>query len=62
MCFRTPVEHRGENLRTIGEFTVRKGERIPFTLTWYPSNERPPRAINAEHALNETAQVLAGLV
>jgi GH15 family glucan-1,4-alpha-glucosidase len=56
LCFRTPVEHRGENLRTLGEFTVRRGERIPFTLTWYPSNERPPRAINAEHALNETVE------
>jgi GH15 family glucan-1,4-alpha-glucosidase len=54
LCFRTPVEHRGENLRTIGEFSVRKGERVPFTLTWYPSNERPPRAIDAEHALQET--------
>jgi GH15 family glucan-1,4-alpha-glucosidase len=54
LCFRTPVEHRGENLRTIGEFTVRKGQRIPFTLTWYPSNERPPRAINAEDALRDT--------
>ncbi len=54
LCFRTPVEHRGENLRTLGEFTVKKGERVPFTLTWYPSNERPPRAIDAEHALNET--------
>ena len=41
-------------MRTIGEFTVREGERIPFTLTWYPSNERPPRAIDAEHALDET--------
>jgi GH15 family glucan-1,4-alpha-glucosidase len=40
LCFRTPVEHRGENLRTLGEFTVRRGERIPFTLTWYPSNDR----------------------
>jgi GH15 family glucan-1,4-alpha-glucosidase len=56
MCFRTPIEHRGENLRTIGEFTVRKGERVPFTLTWYPSNERPPHAINAEHALSETVE------
>jgi GH15 family glucan-1,4-alpha-glucosidase len=54
LCFRTAVEHRGENLRTIGEFTVRKGERIPFTLTWYPSNTRPPRPIDAEHALSET--------
>jgi len=34
LCFRTPVEHRGENLRTLGEFTVKRGERVPFTLTW----------------------------
>jgi len=54
LCFRTPVEHRGENLRTIGEFTVREGDRVPFTLTWYPSNEDPPDRINAEHALSET--------
>ena len=54
LCFRTPVENRGENLRTIGEFTVRKGERVPFVLTWYPSNQRPPKAIDAEQALRET--------
>jgi GH15 family glucan-1,4-alpha-glucosidase len=54
LCFRTAVENRGENLRTIGEFTVRKGDRVPFVLTWYPSNERPPRAINAEDALQDT--------
>ena len=56
LCFRTPVEHRGENMRTIGEFTVQEGERVPFTLTWYPSNERPPDAINAEHALEDTME------
>ena len=54
LSFRTPVEHRGENMRTIGEFTVREGERVPFTLTWYPSNERPPDAIDAEDALQDT--------
>ena len=58
LCFRTPVEHRGENLRTIGEFTVRKGERVPFTLTWYPSNEEPPDRIHAEHALRDTIDLL----
>jgi GH15 family glucan-1,4-alpha-glucosidase len=56
LSFRTPVEHRGENMRTIGEFTVREGDRVPFTLTWYPSNERPPDAIHAEHALEDTMQ------
>jgi GH15 family glucan-1,4-alpha-glucosidase len=54
LCFRTPVENRGENMRTIGDFTVRKGNRVPFVLTWYPSNERPPRAIDPEHALQDT--------
>jgi GH15 family glucan-1,4-alpha-glucosidase len=54
LCFRTPVGHRGENLRTIGEFTVREGDRVPFVLTWYPSNEQPPPAIDPEGALQET--------
>jgi GH15 family glucan-1,4-alpha-glucosidase len=54
LCFRTPVENRGENLRTIGEFTVKEGERVPFVLTWYPSNERPPPAVDAEDALQDT--------
>jgi GH15 family glucan-1,4-alpha-glucosidase len=53
LCFRSPVEHRGENMRTIGEFTVREGERVPFVLTWYPSNEDPPERIDAEHALSD---------
>ncbi len=56
LCFRTPVEHRGENMRTIGEFSVHEGERVPFVLTWYPSNQRPPRAINAEDALDDTIE------
>jgi GH15 family glucan-1,4-alpha-glucosidase len=54
LCFRSGVDHRGENLRTLAEFTVREGERVPFTLTWYPSNEDPPDAIHAEHALRDT--------
>src|SRR5919198_1158747 len=54
LCFRSPVEHRGENMRTIGEFTVREGDRIPFVLTWYPSNERPPEPVDAEQALADT--------
>ena len=54
LCFRTPVEHRGENMRTIGEFTVSEGERVPFALTWYPSNQHPPDAIDPEAALQDT--------
>jgi GH15 family glucan-1,4-alpha-glucosidase len=54
LCFRTPVENRGENMRTLGEFTVRAGDRVPFVLTWYPSNQRPPDPIDPETALQET--------
>jgi len=54
LCFRTPVEHRGENMRTIAEFTVREGDRVPFVLTWYPSNRMPPDPVDAEHALQDT--------
>src|SRR5436305_890188 len=57
LCFRTPIESRGENLRTIADFTVREGDRIPFVLTWYPSNEFPPDAIDPEVALDETEQL-----
>jgi GH15 family glucan-1,4-alpha-glucosidase len=59
LCFRSSAEHRGENMRTVAEFTVHEGERVPFTLTWYPSNEAPPDAINAEHALQETVDYWA---
>src|SRR5579863_6674859 len=35
---RTPVAMHGENLKTVASFQVAEGERIPFTLTWYPSH------------------------
>jgi GH15 family glucan-1,4-alpha-glucosidase len=35
---RTPVPMHGENLKTVASFQVAEGERIPFTLTWYPSH------------------------
>ncbi len=54
LILRTPIKTRGHNLTTVAEFTVREGERVPFVLTWYPSNENPPREVNAEHALRDT--------
>jgi GH15 family glucan-1,4-alpha-glucosidase len=54
LCLRTPAETRGENMRTISDFTVRKGEQVPFVLTWYPSNEFPPDAVDPDVALAET--------
>jgi GH15 family glucan-1,4-alpha-glucosidase len=54
LCFRTPVEVRGRDMRTVSEFTVAQGERIPFVLTWFPSHEEPPEAIEPEQALSDT--------
>jgi GH15 family glucan-1,4-alpha-glucosidase len=54
LILRTPVEMRGKDLTTVAEFTVAKGDRIPFVLTWYASHKDPPRKINPEHALRDS--------
>lgn len=56
LILRTPIETHGKDLTTVAEFSVRKGERVPFILTWFESHEEPPRAINPEHALRETEE------
>jgi GH15 family glucan-1,4-alpha-glucosidase len=55
LVLRTPIETRGEDLTTVAEFTVSEGDRVPFVLTWYASHKEPPRAVNPEHALRDTA-------
>jgi GH15 family glucan-1,4-alpha-glucosidase len=54
LCFRTPAHTRGENMRTVSEFRVEEGQRVPFVLTWYPSHADPPERIDPEVALAET--------
>jgi GH15 family glucan-1,4-alpha-glucosidase len=54
LILRTPVQTRGEDLTTVAKFTVAKGDRIPFVLTWFASHREPPRKVNAEHALRDT--------
>ena len=54
LCFRTPARTLGENMRTVSTFTVEEGERVPFTLTWYPSHTEVPAALDPEQALADT--------
>src|SRR5579872_1813570 len=54
LCFRTHAHTHGENMRTISEFVVDEGERVPFVLAWFPSHEPPPQEIDPEVALEET--------
>ena len=54
LILRTPVQTQGKDLTTVAEFTVKKGERAPFVLTWFASHTKPPRAIHPDHALRDT--------
>jgi GH15 family glucan-1,4-alpha-glucosidase len=54
LCFRTHVTTRGEDMRTVSEFAVDEGERVPFVLTWFPSHEDVPPAVDPEQALEDT--------
>ncbi len=54
LILHTPIETHGEDLKTVAEFTVAKGDRVPFVLTWFRSYETPPREIDPEHALRDT--------
>lgn len=54
LILRTPVQTHGKDFTTVAEFTISKGERIPFVLTWFASHKQPPRKVDAEHALRDT--------
>jgi hypothetical protein len=44
--FRSDVPLRGENFRTLTDFTVSEGERVAFDVTWHPSFEPAPGSID----------------
>ena len=52
----TPVELRGKDLRTVSEFEVKEGERVPFTLTWIPTHRQAPSRQDPEKELATTEQ------
>ena len=51
------VPVHGENLKTVAEFTLRKGERAWFTLTYGASFEPDPAPIDFRRALNATLRI-----
>ena len=54
LLFHTDVELRGENLKTVADFTVSEGQRVPFVLMWHPSHDSPPAQIDPEATLDQT--------
>ena len=51
------VPVRGENLKTVSEFTLRRGERAWFTLTYGASYEPDPVPIDFQRALNASLRI-----
>jgi len=54
LTLHTPIETRGKDLTTVAEFTIDEGDRVPFVLTWHPSNQPEPRALDADDAVTAT--------
>jgi GH15 family glucan-1,4-alpha-glucosidase len=54
VVLRTPVHMRGENMTSVGEFTVGEGDRVPFVLSYGPSHLPVPEAFAADAALKDT--------
>ena len=54
----TPVDTRGEDFRTLADFTVSAGETVPFLLRWHLSHEPPPEPIDAVSAVADTDDVV----
>jgi GH15 family glucan-1,4-alpha-glucosidase len=54
LILHTDVPVAGENLTTVAHFSVEAGASHPFVLTWFPSHEPPPRAIDPSHARADT--------
>jgi GH15 family glucan-1,4-alpha-glucosidase len=56
MVLQTPVVLYGEDLKTVGEFTVSAGQSVPFVLSFGPSFETSAAPIDPFKAMETTAQ------
>jgi GH15 family glucan-1,4-alpha-glucosidase len=56
LVLRTPVELRGEDLKTVGEFTVSAGQMVPLVMMYVASHLPAPTPIDAERALEDTQE------
>jgi GH15 family glucan-1,4-alpha-glucosidase len=55
LFLRTPIPVHGEDLRTVAEFTVAEGERVPFMLAWSPTYAPVPDVLDPAQELDATA-------
>jgi GH15 family glucan-1,4-alpha-glucosidase len=52
VILRTPAPLRGEDLTTVGEFSIAAGDTVPFVMSYGPSHLPRPHPIDAEQALH----------
>jgi GH15 family glucan-1,4-alpha-glucosidase len=52
----TDVPLKGEDLRTVAEFTIAAGERVAFELAWAPTHAAEPESQDAARSLSDTEQ------
>ena len=45
---------RGENMKTVSEFSVAGGEKVAFNLTWYPSHQQEPATMDINTSIQKT--------
>jgi GH15 family glucan-1,4-alpha-glucosidase len=50
----TPANLRGENFKTVADFTVSAGDEMPFVLQYYRSHRHPPSPVDAADTLRVT--------
>jgi GH15 family glucan-1,4-alpha-glucosidase len=60
MALKTPVPLRGVNLTTVGEFTVKPGDRVTFVLAYGPSNAPTPHMQDLFEGLDATERFWRG--
>jgi GH15 family glucan-1,4-alpha-glucosidase len=56
LLLRTPVVVHGEQFRTVADFAVSEGERVPFDLTWCPSHLEATQDLEPDEALRQTEE------
>ncbi len=54
VVLRTDVPLRGEDMKTVSDFTIHEGQRVSFVLTHGSSHLDPPLAVDPEDALYQT--------
>ena len=60
LLLKTPVPLRGEDLTTVGEFTVKAGDQVPFVLAYAPSHLPAPELQDLFAALDTTERFWRG--